>query len=100
MPKKNAQKGTKHDFCALCDRLQVLTFHHLIPRATHNKQWCKRLFTKEQQLHQGIMICQMCHSTLHNFFDEKTLAKLLHSKELICSNEKMQRYLYWARKQH
>ncbi|MEM7333188.1 MAG: hypothetical protein AAF490_13955 [Chloroflexota bacterium] len=88
----------KRGTCALCRRHQPLTFHHLIPKKVHRHTRYKKHFTR-QQLNQGIYICRMCHSGLHQLYDEMTLAKELSTLERLREDTAVQKHVNWVRKQ-
>ena len=74
--------------CELCLReAERYTVHHLIPRAKGGR------FGPKAKL------CPTCHRQLHALFSETTLAKELHSIDLIRANPQMSEYLRWARRQ-
>ena len=74
--------------CELCLReAERYTVHHLVPRAKGGR------FGPKAKL------CPTCHRQLHAFFSEATLAKELHSIDLIRANPQMSEYLRWARRQ-
>jgi hypothetical protein len=50
----------------------------------------------KQELSSTILICRMCHSTIHRFFTNIELAKEYHSLDLLLSNEKLYKYSKWA----
>ena len=74
--------------CGLCKRESPrFTSHHLIPRARGGR------------LGPQVKLCPTCHRQLHALFLETTLAKELHSIELIRANPHMSDFLRWARRQ-
>ena len=74
--------------CELCARdAERYTVHHLVPRAKGGR------FGPKAKL------CPTCHRQLHALFSETTLAKELHSIDLIRANLQMSEYLRWARRQ-
>jgi len=83
--------------CLICEREMLLTKHHVIPKEVH--EWYKKHhgMTKEQ-LHQGIMICRSCHSALHSFEDNKTLAESYSTIEAIRAHPKVQKWIPYVRK--
>lgn len=89
---------TKTGVCPLCLRKSGLTFHHLIPRKLHRRDHFKKHYSK-QELNKGINICRKCHSGIHNFYDEMTLAKELNSLALIQSDAALSRHFKWVGKQ-
>jgi len=83
--------------CLMCERKMLLTFHHVIPKEVH--EWYKKHHgMTKNQLHQGIMICRSCHSALHSFEDNKTLAEKYSTLEAILSHPKVQKWLPYIRK--
>ena len=85
--------------CPLCGRQVALTFHHLIPRKMHRRNFFKRHFSKAE-LHQGIYVCRLCHSGIHSLFDEMTLAKQYNSLDRLLACEALRRHCRWVAKQH
>ena len=74
--------------CELCLReSERYTMHHLIPRAKGGR------FGPKARL------CPTCHRQLHALFSEATLAKELHTIDLIRANPQISEYLRWARRQ-
>ena len=74
--------------CELCLReAERYTVHHLVPRAKGGR------FGPKAKL------CPTCHRQLHALFSEATLAKELHSIDLIRANPQMSEYGRWARRQ-
>lgn len=98
MPRALTGKNSKLTHCELCARCCPLTFHHLIPRKLHRRNYFKRHFSKEA-LQQGIMICQPCHRGLHKLFSEMELAKHYFSLERLQNSEPVQRHVAWVAKQ-
>lgn len=86
------------DACVLCRRIMPLTFHHLIPRKLHRRTRFKKHFTKAA-LNQGIMVCQPCHRSIHQFYDEMTLGTRLNSLEALQADETIQKHVAWLAKQ-
>ncbi|GAB5362681.1 hypothetical protein AAMO2058_000818600 [Amorphochlora amoebiformis] len=67
------------DFCKLCETSEgEMTFHHLIPRATHSKRWCQLRFTREERA-SGVCLCRQCHDEVHKRIDERSLAMQYNS---------------------
>jgi hypothetical protein len=89
------------DTCELCGRVgQNLTKHHLIPRAVHTKKRFVNRFGKKEMRERSIMICQLCHSGLHDLFpDEKVLADHFNTRELLLAHEGVKKHIVWVRKQ-
>ena len=74
--------------CELCRReAKRYTVHHLVPRSQGGR------------LGPTTRLCSTCHKQLHALFSGSTLARELHSLELIRANPEMARFLKWARRQ-
>ena len=74
--------------CELCRReAKRCTVHHLVPRSQGGK------------LGPTTRLCSTCHNQLHALFSETTLARELHSLDLIRANPEMARFLKWAHRQ-
>lgn len=84
--------------CPTCHRKTYLTFHHLIPRKVHRRAHFKKHYSK-QELNKGIMVCRQCHSGIHRFYDEMTLAKQFDSLEKIMSDPPLAQHFEWVAKQ-
>jgi hypothetical protein len=74
--------------CAICQREETLTRHHLIPRTRHANKRNKREFDRAV-VKVTVGLCRPCHSQLHALLTEKelerewsTLAKLRAHPEL------------------
>lgn len=86
--------------CSLCDRVQPLTFHHLIPRHVHRKQRFQREHSRAEMRNRGAMLCRLCHDAVHDLIpDEKELARSYNTLELLREHPGIVRYVAWARKQ-
>ena len=73
--------------CALYEReVSKVTRHHLVPKSEGGKT-------------DTVDLCSACHLTLHNFFENRTLAKELHTIEALRQQHDIARYLAWVRKQ-
>ncbi|KAL0484590.1 hypothetical protein AKO1_011611 [Acrasis kona] len=83
--------------CILCERVMPLTFHHLIPRCTHKKVNKHGEFTKKE-LNRGIMVCRPCHSALHRFIDEDTMANDYNTLDRLLEHENVQSWIPYASK--
>lgn len=94
----NSDKDYDDGTCLLCERDMPLTFHHLIPRTTHKKMM-KRENMDKKALNKGIMICRPCHSAIHRFIDEETMALEYNTLEKILEHEKVQAWIPYAAKQ-
>lgn len=89
---------TSITFCQLCERQCQLTFHHLIPKKMHRRNYFKKHFDKSQ-FQMGVMLCQLCHKAIHTFYDEMTLGKHLNTLKQLQSDTKIQTHIDWVKKQ-
>lgn len=72
--------------CALCERqVSKLSKHHIIPKSKGGKD--------------TVGLCSPCHSTLHAFFTNGTLAAEMNTIEALREQPTIQDYLKWIRKQ-
>lgn len=86
--------------CELCSRVAKLTFHHLIPKAVHSKKKFINKFGKDEMRSRGLMLCNLCHDGIHDIIpSEKELAEYYNTKELLLSNESIEKHVNWAKKQ-
>ena len=85
--------------CLFCHRDLPLTFHHLIPKSLHKKQWIKRRFTKNS-LQDGILICRDCHDALHKMISRKECATTYNSCEKILQHPDFSNFVRWVKKQN
>lgn len=80
--------------CELCGSNEKLTKHHLVPKLK-----CKgKLAGIKENSSNIIMICDMCHRTIHAYFNENELRDNLNSVEKLIENEKFELYLDWRKK--
>jgi hypothetical protein len=89
----------KMDICCMCERTIPLTWHHLIPRETHQKM--RKLhpdYTKEFLHQHGIWICRSCHSAVHGFHDNFALASEYFTLERLLECEKVQKWIKYISK--
>lgn len=84
--------------CVMCHRELPLTRHHVIPRTVHSDSKFKKLFTKEE-MNTVIMLCRPCHSAIHKFIDEKTMALKFNTLEKLLAHEKVQKWVPYISKQ-
>jgi len=84
--------------CALCNRENELTFHHLIPVCLHTNKWFKKNFTKEE-MDKGIMICKYeCHREIHNLIPEKEMGKYHNTISTLLEQQKVKKNINWIKK--
>ncbi|KAF2129768.1 hypothetical protein P153DRAFT_366278 [Dothidotthia symphoricarpi CBS 119687] len=74
---------TRTTECELCGRDWVpLTYHHLIPKSTHNRV-LKRGWHTEDKLNSVAWLCRACHSFVHRLASNEGLAREYYTVELI-----------------
>jgi 5-methylcytosine-specific restriction endonuclease McrA len=83
--------------CAMCERPMPLTFHHLIPKSTHADMLKRGLCAKED-LTRGVRICRPCHSAVHSFHDNKTLAVKYNTLDALLELEEIRKFIKWISK--
>lgn len=91
-------RGLKFGKCPFCEREVKLTFHHLIPKKMHRREYFKKKYTKER-LNDGVDICRLCHNGIHNLYDEMKLAKEYSSIERLKHDVSLQKHFNWVAKQ-
>jgi serine protease inhibitor ecotin len=93
--------------CELCEREMRRTFHHLIPKETHNK------YLKKKQLPEnimgdcnrvwlntyGAMVCRTCHSAIHNAAPNDELAEKYNTIDLLLTHPKIYAFAKYNSKQ-
>ncbi len=84
--------------CLFCHRDLPLTFHHLVPKSLHKKQWVKRRFTKKS-LQEGILICRDCHDALHKMITRKECATTYNTYEKILNHHNFSNFVRWVKTQ-
>lgn len=86
--------------CPLCKRNKKLSFHHLIPKKTHSKNYVmKQLsFVKDPNTY-GVDIFNDCHSTIHRNISHLELALIYNSVEKLLSHPEIIKFVKWASKQ-
>ena len=74
--------------CGLCEReVQATSRHHLVPREEGGKHG------------PTVDLCQPCHSSVHRFLSNRTLARDYATVEALRGAEELQTYLRWVKKQ-
>jgi len=85
--------------CELCERDNILNYHHLIPVSQHTNKWFKSRYTRNE-LSEGINICtDDCHTEIHKLIDEKQMGKFYNTKKLLLTHPKVKKYVKWIQKQ-
>lgn len=93
MPRKSAS-----GVCALCQRQTPLTFHHLIPRKLHRRNYFRKRYTRDER-QEGISLCRACHRGLHKLYDEMTLGKQFNTLDKLRDDHAVCRHVRWVAKQ-
>eukprot|EP00466_Bigelowiella_natans_P017935 jgi/Bigna1/62113/fgenesh1_kg.30_\ len=87
------KRAMRTDYCSLCSRMDgKMTFHHLIPRATHGKRWCFVRYTKEERA-SGVCLCRDCHDQVHKHISEKDLALEFNTLERLQTHPGLRSYV-------
>ncbi|EGN97347.1 hypothetical protein SERLA73DRAFT_184020 [Serpula lacrymans var. lacrymans S7.3] len=90
--------STRTKQCELCEREIPLTYHHLIPRATHAKVLKKNLHP-ESMLNSVAWLCRPCHTVVHHVANNDELAREYYTIELLQGREDIQKWRKYAAKQ-
>ena len=80
--------------CAICERVETLTKHHLIPRTRHPNKKNKRDFDR-RTVKQTVGICRMCHSQIHLLLTEKQLEREWNSVEKLRTHPELMKFAQW-----
>ena len=91
-------RRAKYGNCLLCGRESELTFHHLIPRKLHRRNFFRKNFNKNE-LQLGVNICRECHNGIHDLYDEMTLFQRFSDPEALQNDPALQRHFEWVSKQ-
>lgn len=83
--------------CALCEREESLTRHHLIPRCRHHNSKNQKDFSREEA-RQTIGLCRPCHKQIHVIWTEKELEREWNTVEKLRSHPEMDKFLTWIRR--
>lgn len=91
---------TKGDKCELCNRMGVkLTFHHLIPRKMHGKQYIEKHFPDIDLNHYGIDVCIPCHKMIHRKIDHRSLALDFNTRDKLLAHPEIAKFVKFQSKQ-
>jgi hypothetical protein len=72
--------------CALCERtVRHANKHHIVPKSEGGTV--------------TVILCLVCHKTLHKFFENRTLAREKSTIDALRADPDITRYLNWVRKQ-
>ena len=102
--------------CELCERFIRRTFHHLIPKETHNRYLKKKKLpanikavAKEIGVDPsmsrawlntyGTMICGACHRAVHNAVTNEDLAENYNTVDLLLEHDKIFAFVKYNSKQ-
>lgn len=88
--------------CELCERMVSRTFHHLVPKETHNRYLSKKKLPENLagqgectrlwlNLH-GINICRTCHSTIHHSESNAVLAEEYNTLDRLLGHSKIRAF--------
>ncbi|PPQ99615.1 hypothetical protein CVT24_005193 [Panaeolus cyanescens] len=91
-------KATRTEECEICERQVPLTYHHLIPRSTHDKV-LKKGWHPEEMLNSVAWLCRQCHSAVHHVAPNEELARNFYTVELLLEREDIQKWKKYAAKQ-
>ncbi len=80
--------------CPICERVETLTRHHLIPRTRHRNKRNKREFERSL-VRQTVSICRPCHSQIHVLLTEKELERAWNTVEKLLTHPEIQRFAQW-----
>ncbi|KAI9786513.1 MAG: hypothetical protein M1816_007894 [Peltula sp. TS41687] len=84
--------------CELCGRDWIpLTYHHLIPRSTHEKV-LKKGWHPEWRLNSVAWLCRACHDLVHRIAGNEELAKDWWTLDLLRERDDVQRFVSWVSK--
>ena len=83
--------------CAICEREETLTRHHLIPRTRHHNKRNKRDFDRAT-VKAVVGMCRPCHSQIHRLLSEKQLERDFNVLEKLRSHPEILKFAEWIRK--
>src|SRR5438270_13862436 len=86
----------KRGRCAICEREETLTRHHLIPRTRHHNKKTRRIFERAE-VKQVAGICRSCHSQIHQLLSEKELERDFNTVEKLRSHPGIGKFAKWIR---
>ena len=82
--------------CAICQREETLTRHHLIPRTRHHNKRNKREFPRAE-VKATVGICRPCHSQIHTLLSEKELEREWNTVEKLRAHPEIAKFAEWIR---
>ncbi|MFL6541737.1 MAG: hypothetical protein ACJ8I9_01090 [Chthoniobacterales bacterium] len=80
--------------CAICDRDETLTRHHLIPRTRHHNKRNKREFDRAV-VKEVVGICRPCHSQIHAVLTEKELERDYSTMAKLRAHPEVAKFARW-----
>jgi hypothetical protein len=86
------------DVCFACGVESGLTWHHLVPKTTHQKEKRRRGLRKDELSEMKELMCRDCHSQLHSLVSEKELASEYDTVDKILAHPEFAKYVKWKRK--
>ena len=98
LPSDSSKINVHSQACELCARAWIpLTYHHLIPRATHDKVR-KRGWHAEWRLDAVAWLCRACHDFVHRVASNEDLARHWFTVERLAAREDIMVWLAWVGK--
>jgi len=91
-------KSTRTEECEICEREVPLTYHHLIPRSTHEKVLRKGWHDKSM-INSVAWLCRQCHSTVHHVTTNEHLAMHYYTVELLLQRDDIIKWKSYASRQ-
>ncbi|HEY3663038.1 MAG TPA: hypothetical protein VGL24_07790, partial [Chthoniobacterales bacterium] len=82
--------------CALCEREERLTRHHLIPRTRHHNRRNKRDFPRDE-VRTVVGLCRSCHSQVHQLLTEKQLEREFNTVTKLRAHPEIAKFVEWIR---
>jgi len=80
--------------CAICEREETLTRHHLIPKTRHHNKRNKREFDRAE-VKRTVGICRPCHSQIHALVTEKELERDYRTIEKLREIPELMKFAQW-----
>ncbi|KAJ6532909.1 hypothetical protein DFH09DRAFT_1181853 [Mycena vulgaris] len=93
-----AWSATRAKECEICEREIPLTYHHLIPRATHAKV-LKKKWHPASMLNSVAWLCRPCHTVVHQIATNEELARSYHTVDLLLQRDDIRRWGKYTSKQ-
>ena len=72
--------------------------HHLVPRARHRTQRCKRRPDANELPTRVVGLCRPCHKQIHSVLDERELESRYDTVEKLRAHPEIARFVAWIRK--